>query len=116
MSEDSAVVKVTDDTFDAVVLGSRLPVVIDFWADWCPPCRPVAKIVAELAEEFRGQITVAKINSDANPEVTRTYRVMSMPTLLFFRQSVVVNSIVGARPKSYFRQALTDLMTPYVNR
>jgi thioredoxin 1 len=115
MSEDS-VVRVTDGTFGELVLASRLPVVVDFWAEWCPPCRPVAKILTELAEEFSGQVTVAKINSDDNPEATRTYRVMSMPTLLFFRQGVVVNSIVGLRPKSYFRQAFTDAMTPYVNR
>jgi thioredoxin 1 len=115
MSENS-VVTVTDATFGELVVASPRPVMIDFWADWCPPCRPVAKIVAELAEEFGDRVTIAKINSDDNPEATRTYRVMSMPTLLFFRNGVVVNSIVGARPKSHFRQALTELITPYVNR
>ncbi len=115
MSEDS-VVRVTDDTFGEVVLGSSLPVVVDFWAEWCPPCRPVGKIVTELAEEFDGRILLAKLNSDDNPEATRTYRVMSLPTLLFFRQGIVVNSIVGLRPKSFFQQALTDVLTPYVNR
>ena len=115
MSEDS-VVKVTDETFDELVLTSHLPMVIDFWAEWCPPCRPVAKILTELADEFSGRVVVAKLNSDENPVATRTYRVLSMPTLLFFRQGIVVNSIVGARPKSYFRQALTDVLTPYVNR
>jgi thioredoxin len=115
MSENS-VVRVTDDTFGELVLAGRLPVVVDFWAEWCPPCRPVAKILTELAEEFDGRVRIAKINSDENPEATRTYRVMSMPTLLFFRQGVVVKSIVGLRPKDHFRQALTELLTPYVNR
>jgi|tagenome__1003787_1003787.scaffolds.fasta_scaffold20144609_1 thioredoxin 1 len=114
--EQGLVRAVTDATFGDTVLAARLPVVVDFWAQWCPPCRPVAKIIAELADEFSGQLTIAKIKSDENPGATRTYRVMSMPTLLFFRRGVVVNSIVGARPKNHFRQALTELITPYVNR
>ena len=115
MSQDS-LITVTDATFAELVLNSSRPVVVDFWAEWCPPCRPVARILAELAEEFGDQIVIAKINSDENPEATRTYRVMSMPTLLFFRDGAVHRSIVGARPKSHFRQALTDFISPYVNR
>jgi thioredoxin 1 len=115
MSQDS-VVTVTDATFAELVLNNPLPVVVDFWAEWCPPCRPVARILAELAGEFEGQIVIAKINSDENPEATRTYQVMSMPTLLFFRDGAVQRSAVGARPKSHFRQALTDFISPYVNR
>jgi len=115
MPEDS-LVTVTDHTFAELVLASRLPIVVDFWAEWCPPCRPVAKTLAELAEEFRGRLVVAKLNADENPEAVRTYRVLSMPTLLFFRDGAVVNSIVGARPKSHLRQALTDSITPYANR
>jgi len=115
MSEGS-LTTVTDDTFADAVLASSLPVVVDFWAEWCPPCRPVAQILAELAGEFRGQLVVAKLNSDENPDTTRTYRVLSLPTLLFFRNGTVVNSIVGARPKSYLRQALADSVAPYANR
>jgi thioredoxin 1 len=114
MSADA--ITVTDATFAELVLNNRLPVVVDFWAEWCAPCRPVARILAQLAGEFEGQIVIAKINSDENPEATRTYRVMSMPTLLFFRDGEVQRSIVGARPKSHFRQALTEFVTPYVNR
>jgi thioredoxin 1 len=115
MPHDS-LITVTDATFAELVLNNRRPVVVDFWAEWCPPCRPVATILAELAEEFGGQLVIAKINSDENPEATRTYRVMSMPTLLFFRDGAVQRSMVGARPKSHFRQALTDFISPYVNR
>jgi thioredoxin 1 len=113
---EGSLITVTDATFAELVLQSRVPVVVDFWAEWCPPCRPVAKILAELAEEFGGQLVVAKINSDENPEATRTYQVMSMPTLLFFRDGAAVRSMVGARPKSHFRQALTEFINPYVNR
>jgi thioredoxin 1 len=115
MPEDP-LITVTDDTFAELVLASRLPVVVDFWAEWCPPCRPVAKTLAELAGEFTGRLVIAKLNADENPEATRTYRVLSMPTMVFFKRGVVVNSIVGARPKSHLRQALTDSFQAYVNR
>jgi thioredoxin 1 len=107
---------VTDDTFDDLVLRSDLPVLVDFWAEWCPPCRPMARTLDELAPEFAGQMVFAKLNADENPVATRTYRVMSMPTLLLFQRGTVVTSIVGARPKAYLRQALTTAAEPYVNR
>jgi thioredoxin 1 len=114
MPEDS-LITVTDATFAEVVLNSHLPIAVDFWAEWCPPCRPMARTLSELAGEYPGQITFAKINADENPEATRTYRVMSMPTLLLFKQGQVVKSIVGARPKSYLREALTTSTQPYAN-
>jgi thioredoxin 1 len=114
MLEDS-LVTVTDATFAGLVSEAPGPVVVDFWAQWCPPCRPMARSLAELAEELRGQLVIAKLDSDANPETTRAYRVLSLPTLLFFRQGVVVNTIVGLRPKSALRQALTGSFAAYSN-
>jgi thioredoxin 1 len=111
-----ALTTVTDDTFAELVLGNPLPVVVDFWAEWCPPCRPVARTLAELAGEFTGKLVIAQLNADENPVTTRDYRVLSMPTLLFFRRGVVVNSIVGARPKSHLRAALSGGFDAYANR
>ena len=108
--------QVTDDTFAELVLGSRLPVVVDFWAEWCPPCRPMARSLAELAGEFTGEVVIAQLNADENPVTTRDYRVLSMPTLLFFSGGVVVNSIVGLRPKAGLRQALSGAFAAYTNR
>ena len=107
--------EVTDDTFAELVLGNPLPVVVDFWAEWCPPCRPVARTLAELAGEFPG-LVIVQLNADENPVAMRTYRVLSMPTLLFFTGGVVVNTIVGARPKAHLRQALSGAFQPYANR
>jgi thioredoxin 1 len=106
-SQTGSLVTVTDDTFADMVLASDRPVVVDFWAEWCPPCRTISRSLAELAEEFGNQVVMATLNSDDNPNTTRTYRVMSLPTLLVFRRGEVVGSIVGSRPKSYLRQALS---------
>jgi thioredoxin 1 len=100
-------VTVTDSTFAEEVLASDRPVVVDFWADWCPPCKAISKSLAELAEEFDGRMVVATLNSDENPEATRAYRVMSLPTLLVFRGGEVLGSLVGSRPKAILRRELT---------
>ncbi|SCL57297.1 thioredoxin [Micromonospora citrea] len=101
-----ALTAVTDDTFAAVVLAADRPVVVDFWADWCPPCRAISRSLAELAVEFAGRMLFATIDTDANPDTTRAYGVLSLPTLLVFRRDEVVGSIVGARPKHHLRQSL----------
>jgi len=109
MPQETAVgslITVTDDTFAELVLASERPVVVDFWADWCPPCKMIEKSLAELAGEFGDRMVVAKLNSDDNPRTTRAYTVMSLPTLLVFRRGEVVGSIVGSRPKTYLRQTL----------
>nr|WP_205862479.1 thioredoxin [Planosporangium thailandense] len=99
-------ITVSDETFAETVLTSDRPVVVDFWAEWCRPCKMIANSLAELAEEFGDRMVVATLNSDENPNATRTYGVMSLPTLLVFRGGEVVGSIVGARPKASLRQAL----------
>ncbi|MFB9236964.1 thioredoxin [Plantactinospora siamensis] len=103
---DTAIPVVTDDSFGAEVLNSELPVLVDFWADWCPPCKAISASLTELAGEFSGRVRVVTLNSDENPAATRAYGVMSLPTLLVFREGEVVGSLVGARPKSHLRNFL----------
>jgi thioredoxin 1 len=112
---ETDLITLTDETLAETLRGSAVPVVVDFWAQWCPPCGPMARTLAELAPEFAGRLLIAKINADENPESTRAYRVLSMPTLLVFTDGVVTASIVGLRPKSVLRKALTDALTPYAN-
>jgi thioredoxin 1 len=101
-----ALITVTDATFERQVLQSESPVLVDFWAQWCPPCRPMARVLDELAGELGGKVVIAKINSDENPVAARAYRIMSLPTLLLFRDGQVVATMVGARSKSALRDAL----------
>ena len=91
---------VTDQSFDTDVLGSDKPVIVDFWAEWCGPCKMVAPILEEIAAEHADKITVAKVNIDENPEIARRYQIMSIPTMSVFQGGEVVKSIVGAKPKS----------------
>ncbi|MDG4803318.1 thioredoxin [Micromonospora sp. WMMD980] len=96
---------VTDATFAAEVLAADRPVVVDFWAEWCPPCRVVSTHLAELAGEFGDAIRFVTLNTDENPATTRAYQVMSAPTLLVFKGGAVVGSTVGSRPKNHLRQS-----------
>jgi thioredoxin 1 len=96
----AATTAVTDATFDAEVLGSDVPVLVDFWAEWCGPCKMVAPVLEEIAAENEGKIRIVKVNTDENPEITRRYQVMSIPTMSVFSGGEVVKSIVGAKPKA----------------
>src|SRR5262245_34845060 len=90
---------VTDASFVADVLQSDKPVLVDFWAEWCSPCRKVAPVLEEIANEMADKVTIVKLDIDANPETARAYRVMSVPTLTLFKGGQPVQSVAGARPK-----------------
>jgi len=91
--------EVTDSTFDEVVLSSEKPVIVDFWAEWCGPCRMIAPILAELAEEYHDKIIVTKVDVDSNPESAAKFGIRNIPTMLFFKDGKVVDKQVGAVAK-----------------
>jgi thioredoxin 1 len=91
---------VTDDNFADEVLASDLPVLVDFWAEWCAPCHRLAPVLDELETEYQGRARIVKINADENPKTAMAYGVMSLPTLSMFRNGEVVSQVVGAQPRS----------------
>lgn len=102
--------KVEDATWDAEVIKSTELVMVDFWAVWCGPCQMVAPIIEELSKEYAGKMKVRKLNTDENPEVAGRYQVMSIPTILFFKNGQVVEKLVGARPKRQFKELIDTLL------
>ncbi len=97
------VLHVTDQDFDEQVIKGKGLILVDFWAEWCGPCRMVAPILEELAVEYEGQITVTKLNVDENRETAARFGIRSIPTILFFKDGIQVEQIIGALPKSTFK-------------
>ena len=100
----------SDATFKHEVLENDLPVLVDFWAPWCGPCRMVAPVVEELAEEYDGKVSFYKLNTDDNPQVATTYGIRSIPTLLVFKGGEPVGQIVGFRPKGDLKKRLDEVL------
>ena len=101
---------VTDETFDAEVLQSSKPVVVDYWAEWCGPCKMIAPILSEIAAEQGDHLTIAKLNVDENPDIAMRFNVMSIPTLLVFNGGEVTKRLVGAKGKGQLLQELDEFL------
>ena len=100
----------TDFNFDDLVLKSETTVLVDFWAPWCAPCRIIAPVVEELANDFNGQLKVVKVNTDENPSAANRFGVMSIPTLGIFKNGRMVDTVIGAVPKEH----LVSKLNPYI--
>jgi len=104
--------EITDETFEAEVVQADRPVVIDFWAPWCGPCKAVEPILADLAEKHAGRIDVAKLNIDENPVIASRYSVLAIPTAILFEGGEARETVVGARSLSHYEEAWADWLAP----
>lgn len=100
----------TDSNFDELVLKTDKPVLVDFWAEWCGPCRMVGPIVSEIGEEYKDKVVVGKLDVDANPEVAMRYGIRNIPTILFFKNGEIADKQVGAVPKSVLAGKIESLL------
>jgi thioredoxin 1 len=101
----------TDQTFAKDVIGSKLPVVVDFWAPWCVPCKIVSPTIEQLAEDYAGKVTVGKMNVDENIDTAGTYGVMSIPTVMVFKDGKPVKSLIGAQGKDAYKRMIEEALS-----
>ena len=101
-------VDVDDNTFEEKVINEKTPVLVDFWAPWCGPCRAIAPILDELAEEDKGKMTIARLNVDESPQSASKYGISAIPTMLLFKEGKPVSQLVGFRPKPELKKALDE--------
>lgn len=102
------VINLTDLNWEEEVVNSSIPVLVDFWAPWCGPCRIIAPIVEELAKEYEGKIKVGKLNTDENPQVSMRYGIRAIPTLILFKNGEIADTRIGVQPKEALRQMLSS--------
>lgn len=107
----SAELQLTDDSFEKEVLQSPFPVLVDFWAPWCGPCRMLAPIVEELAKEYAGKVKVGKLNTDDNPNAATRFNISAIPTMLFFKGGKLAHQMVGVQSKAEIRKQLDQLVS-----
>ena len=103
-------VEINDSNFEDEVIKSDIPVLIDFWAEWCAPCRIIAPIVEEIADEYQGKVKVGKVNVDNNPQTSMNYGIRSIPTLLIFKDGKPVDQLIGAVPKNEIETKISALV------
>ena len=103
-------IEINDDSFAEKVLQVAAPVLVDFWAPWCGPCRMVAPVVEELADEYEGRVAFAKLNVDENPKTASQYGIMSIPSLIIFKGGSPVSNLVGFRPKADLKRSLDEVL------
>lgn len=105
-----ALLQLTDQNFHDTLSKAKMPMLVDFWAPWCGPCKIIGPIVDELAEKYVGKIEVGKVNVDDNPEVSGEFGIMSIPTLAFFKNGQIVKTVIGAQPKEALQKAIDEVL------
>lgn len=103
-------IEFTDQNFDELVLKSDKPVLVDFWAEWCGPCRAIGPVIDELSKEYAGKVKIGKVNVDENPQISMNFGITSIPAILFIKEGKVVDKLVGAQPKSNFVKKIEQHM------
>jgi thioredoxin 1 len=106
----SEIAEVTDQSFEEEIINSELPAMVDFWAEWCGPCKTVGPTVEELSKEYKGKINIVKMNVDENRKTTTRFGIRNIPTLILFKGGEVVQTIIGAQPKSHIEEELKKLL------